>query len=119
MDERQPSNRRRTAQRWLAALGGGLICAACGSGTWEGGVHAKMGWSPEGLRVIEVPEGPAMEAGLRVDDRIVAIDEKPLDGLSQDEVHALLRGPVGFPVMLDLRRNGQPVRVEVDRAPYR
>lgn len=97
----------------------GLALAACGSGSWEGGIHARMGWSESGgLRVIEVPEGPAREAGLEVDDVIVAIDGVPIDDLPQREVVAMLRGPVGTLVQLTVRRGDEEIDLELDRAPY-
>ena len=50
------------------------LALGCGLGP-VGGIHARMGYSEEsGLRVIDVPEGPAQDAGLRVGDYILAID---------------------------------------------
>ncbi|WP_225801572.1 S41 family peptidase [Streptomyces sp. NK15101] len=46
-----------------------------------------------GVRVTRVRAGgPADRAGLRVDDRLVSVDGRPVDGLSVSEVVSLLRG---------------------------
>lgn len=93
---------------------------AC-SPDWHGGIHARMGWSEtSGLRIVEVAEGgPAEEAGLQVDDRILEIDGEPVETLTQRQVVERLRGPVGSHVDLVIIRNGERQRVRVERAPYR
>lgn len=119
-----------------AAVGALLLCGAvllaCGS-QWHGGVHAKFAWSAErGLRVFEVPEGPARAAGLREGDRIVAIEGVPVAGRPMAEVVAELRGEVGTRVHVTVERVGtlddadagagapEPVteQLEIERAPY-
>lgn len=91
----------------------------CGAGSWDGGIHARFGWSEtSGLRVIEVPEGPAKRAGLQVGETIVRVDGEELEGMNQDAIHALLRGPVGSTVRLSVLREPEPVEVEIERAPY-
>lgn len=112
-----------------------LACAAlfmlvgCSEG-WRGGIHAQMAWSAErGLRVIDVPDGPARRAGLREDDRIVAIEHVPVAGRPIADVVAELRGDVGTRVHLTVERGGprdggleaaEPATedLEIERAPY-
>jgi carboxyl-terminal processing protease len=102
-----------------------VLSGACGEG-WRGGIHAQMAWSAErGLRVVSVPEGPARRAGLRVDDRIVAIDGTAVAGRPAAQVVGELRGAVGSRVRLTVERAGGAdagVRgtedVEIERAPY-
>ncbi|MEU5215703.1 S41 family peptidase [Streptomyces sp. NPDC020807] len=61
----------------------------------------------DGVRVTRVQDGgPADRAGLRVGDRIVAVDGREVDGLSVSEVVSLLRGD-GEP--------GTPVELRVGR----
>jgi len=100
----------------------GLLATGCGGGSseWEGGIHARMGWSEGGgLRVVEVPPGgPAAEAGLAVGDVIVSIDGVALGDRSVREVVDMLRGPVGTSAELEVRRDGDRRIVSVDRAPY-
>ncbi|MCX5226529.1 S41 family peptidase [Streptomyces sp. NPDC006553] len=62
-------------------------------GTYTG-VGLSAGRAGEGgVRVTRVQRGgPAERAGLRAGDRLVAVDGRPVDGLSVSEVVALLRG---------------------------
>src|SRR4051812_42171978 len=81
------------------------ILAACGRPSWAGGIHANLAWSPRGVRVVEVPsEGPAYQAGLLPDDRLLSVDGHPVAGLSQGQVHELLTGEVGSQVELVVLR---------------
>jgi carboxyl-terminal processing protease len=96
-----------------------LLCG-CGAGSWEGGIHARMGHSEEGgLRVFAVPsDGPAARAGLEVGDVIVAIDGVEIEGMSPPQIGDQLRGPVGTRVELRVVRGGRTLTVAVERAPY-
>ncbi|MFG3038402.1 S41 family peptidase [Streptomyces sp. NPDC048330] len=61
----------------------------------------------KGVRVTRVQEGgPAARAGLRAGDRLVAVDGRPVEGLSVSEVVSLLRGDgvPGSSVVLRLER---------------
>jgi predicted metalloprotease with PDZ domain len=110
--------------RRLWCHGGALICAlswifCCGPAAWPGGIHAVVGWSPERVRVVDVPAGStAAEAGLHVDDVVVAIDGHPVAGLSVAEVQGRLRGEVGVPVRLRVLRAGREEDLLVPRVPY-
>lgn len=111
------------------SLGAALVLFACAD-PWRGGIHAQMAWSAErGLRVVDVPEGPARSAGLREDDRIVAIDGTPVAGRPIAEVVAELRGRVGTRVRITVERGAlrdggaeaaEPgtEELEIERAPY-
>ena len=106
------------SKAFIAALY--VLFVQCGPSSWPGGVHAVFGWSPEGVRVTDVPaDGPAQEAGLREDDRLVAIDGVPVAGLSQQEVQKRLTGEVGSYVVLSVLREGKPLDIRVERAPYK
>jgi carboxyl-terminal processing protease len=71
------------------------------------------------VRVLEVPpESPAERAGLRANDRIVAIDGKPIAGRDSESVQALLSGDVGSVAQLQVLRDGQPVAIAIEREPY-
>lgn len=99
--------------RWLLLV----LMIACAP--TAGGIHARMGYSEEsGLRVVDVPPGPAEEAGLCAGDRITAIDGEPVRSLSMQEVVERLRGPTGSKVTLEVLRDGEFVQLEVERAPY-
>lgn len=99
-----------------------MLALGCGavSSDWEGGIHARMGHSPErGLRVLEVPpDGPAARAGLAAGDVIVAIDGEQVDGMPPEAIAERLRGEVGSRVRLRLDRSGRLLTLQVERAPY-
>ncbi len=84
-----------------------------------GGIHARMGYSESGgLRVVEVPEGPAERAGLREGDRITAIDGDPVRSMALEEVVERLRGEVGSEVEIEVVRDGELATLVIVRAPY-
>ncbi|WP_245699142.1 S41 family peptidase [Rhodospira trueperi] len=62
-----------------------------------------------------IADGPADDAGLRVGDRIVAVDGEPFPAQPTNrDVRERLRGPVGAPVRLTIRRDAL-VQVTLDR----
>lgn len=84
-----------------------------------GGIHARMAWSEEGLRVVDVPpDGPAATAGLQAGDRIVTIEGTPVSTLTIREAVERLRGPVGSTVEIEAWRDGEVVPLEIRRLPY-
>lgn len=65
------------------------------------------------------PNGPAGHAGIRAGDTILKIDDYDLRDrrLTSGEAISVLRGPIGSPVSLTVRRPGaQPTTVSVNRA---
>lgn len=69
------------------------------------------------IEVIEVvEEGPADQL-LRVGDRIIKIDGKPVRGLSQIELRQKIRGPMNSQVRFDLHRDDSQHFVVVKRGP--
>ena len=97
-----------------------VLFVQCGPGSWPGGVHAIFGWSEEGVRVVNVPaNGPAHTAGLHENDRVVAIDGVPVAGLSEEQVQKKLTGEVGTIAVLSVLRDGEPLEIKIERAPYK
>lgn len=95
-----------------------LLSVACSKK--QGGIHARLGYAEEtGLRVTEVPEGPSLEAGLRVDDRIIEIDGDPVRDMKMDEVVRSLRGKVGSTVQLKVARDDELLDLKLKRSAYR
>jgi carboxyl-terminal processing protease len=73
------------------------------------GAYAGVGIEVEacdaGVRVARrLPGSPAEQAGIRPGDIITAIDGDPLGAADLDAVVARMRGPIGSPVRLSLRR---------------
>ena len=56
------------------------------------------------------PGTPAQTAGIRVGDRIVAVDGKPVDGLGHRARSYLLQGDPGTDVTLSIETSGAPAR---------
>lgn len=50
---------------------------------------------------------PALKAGLKAGDEILAIDGKLTQGMSLDDASKLIRGKVGTPIILRIARSGQ------------
>jgi len=60
------------------------------------------------LSVVEpLLNSPAIRAGLRTGDLILSIDGQSTQGMTVDEAAQLIRGPVGSPVTLTIRRGSQ------------
>ena len=71
------------------------------------GIGVEMGINHGRLTVIApIEDGPAMRAGLRAGDVILAVDGKPTDDLTVSDVSGLLRGPTGSAVELTIRHRG-------------
>jgi C-terminal processing protease CtpA/Prc len=103
----------------LLAFCGWLTLASCGPPTWAGGIHAHLAWSHEGVRVVEVPaNSPALRGDLRVDDRVLSVDGKPVAGLSGSAVHRLLSGEVGSTATLEVLRGADRLTLQILREPY-
>jgi carboxyl-terminal processing protease len=73
------------------------------------------------LKVISPRDGsPAAKAGIEPGDLIFAIGKEPVYEMSLVQAKERLRGPPGSAVTLTLRRGrGAPMRVTVERTPFR
>lgn len=72
----------------------------------------------EALAVVSVtPGGPAAQAGIRLGDRLVAVDGRPIGGRDPALAAALLEGPEGDSVRLTLARAGRQREVTLAREP--
>lgn len=65
--------------------------------------------------VSPLPGSPSEDAGLRADDVITAVDGEPIDGMTLDEVVAIVRGPAGTDVDLMMARDGETFDVTITR----
>jgi carboxyl-terminal processing protease len=60
-----------------------------------------------------LPDTPAMRAGIKTNDVIIAVDGKIIKGIDILEVVKLIRGKEGTPVKLTLRRPGRAANLEM------
>lgn len=89
------------------------------SGSFEG-IGATVRLRADGkLEIVQPLAGwPAIEAGLRAKDVILAVDDVQLEGMNLYEAISLIRGPAGTVVRLLVERPSvdQPLEIEVERA---
>ena len=80
------------------------------------GITITVAHDGSGLQVMEVnPGSSAEEAGLQVDDVIIAIEGQDASGMTTTEARNLVRGTEGTPVKLTLWRAGETLEVSVTR----
>ena len=65
------------------------------------------------VRVLR--KSPALEAGLRENDQVIAVDGTPVLGSTLEETVLKVRGKKGTTVKLSLLRDGEPVELEIER----
>ena len=84
------------------------------------GIGIQMAQNPktQQLTVVEtVTNAPALKAGVKAGDQILAIDGKPTQGMKVEDASKLIRGKAGSPVILRLARQGQSnFEVKITRA---
>jgi C-terminal processing protease CtpA/Prc len=107
---------------WLARGPGFALLAlslALGCGGDRGTIGAVLGQSPDQRLVLrEVPPDLAAgRAGLQPGDELLLIDGRDVRELDERGVHQALGGAVGDPVKLTLLREGQVIRVTLQRTP--
>jgi carboxyl-terminal processing protease len=80
-----------------------------------GGIGVYIARDPRNGRILVDPiEGnPAIRAGLRPGDAIVAVDDHATTGDQLDDVERLIRGPLGTTVRLRIRRHDSTVEQTV------
>jgi C-terminal processing protease CtpA/Prc len=92
--------------------------AAEGTGRRRTGVAIGLATRGGRTRIASVrPDSQAAIAGLRVGDVVETIDGEPAGDAAEAE--ALLRGPVGTEVLIEVRRAGRTEIIPVDREAYR
>lgn len=77
------------------------------SGKFGGlGIEVSM---EDGLILVVTPidDTPAQKAGIRSGDLIVTIDDEAIMGMSLNDAIERMRGPVGKPISLEVRRKGE------------
>ena len=81
------------------------------------GVGVTLSLDSEGRCVIRQVNllGPAFEAGVTKGAVLLSVDGKPVEGLSLDQIAALLRGDAGTEAVLDIDADGERKTVTVTR----
>ena len=73
------------------------------------GIRLTIGINTQVLTVLEaLPNSPAVKAGIRAKDQILAINGRSTTLMTAETAAALMRGKVGSEVKLRLKRAGQP-----------
>jgi carboxyl-terminal processing protease len=82
------------------------------------GLRLEVNEKTKVLTVLEpIENSPAVQAGIKSGDRLLAIDGKPTFGMTIEEASNLIRGNVGTEVRLRLMRdNGQELNLKITRA---
>jgi carboxyl-terminal processing protease len=84
------------------------------SGEYEG-IGAWVDTNTEYLTIISpMPDSPAMKAGLKPGDEIVAVDGEDMTGMDGNQVIQYVLGPAGTTVHLTIRRQGASQTLEFD-----
>lgn len=81
------------------------------------GIGIVFNASTDTITVLNViPQGPSDKAGVRPGDRVMRIDDRDVagQGIPQDSMVRLMRGPRGSHVKLSLKRGGIEELVDVD-----
>lgn len=109
------------ASRAIASIAAAAALAlSCGGATLppQGSIGVRGHRDPETHQIVisDVPKGlSGAEAGLLVNDEIVAIDGQAVASMSAREFQRAVRGPVGSKVIVTIRRQGALRDVEVER----
>jgi carboxyl-terminal processing protease len=81
------------------------------------GIGVQVTGVADGLRIVTVyDDSPAKDSGLKVDDVVTAVNGVTLKGKAQDASVALIKGKIGSPVKLTVRRGKTSRDVKVQRA---
>lgn len=80
------------------------------------GIGINVEWNNNQFKIISVFEdSPAAKAGLKVNDIIIKVDEKNVEGLTLDEMSSLIKGKSGSKVNLTVLRGEEEVKVTAKR----
>ena len=81
-----------------------------------GGIGARIRRIDSALVLYEVFEAsPAMKAGLKIGDEIIAVDQHQLKGESSHELSKILKGVAGTTVEIEVLRNKKNITVTLKR----
>ncbi|HYW19963.1 MAG TPA: S41 family peptidase [Nodularia sp. (in: cyanobacteria)] len=79
------------------------------------GIRMELNDKTQRLTVLEAIENsPALKAGIKAGDEILAIDGKSTQKMAVEEASSLIRGQVGTPIKLQLKRTGRSSAFNLD-----
>ncbi|MCL2837915.1 MAG: S41 family peptidase [Oscillospiraceae bacterium] len=107
IDENSVFRNREETRDWFEALEGEF-----------GGIGVHVLQVARGLLITGlIPGGAAMDAGIMLDDVIIAANGTSFEGLTQDQMVSHVRGEVGSEVQISVRRSGEhyPLNFTVTR----
>ncbi len=84
-----------------------------GIGVWLEQEKAEDGRPARTIIMSIIPEGPASQVDMHPGDQILAVDGKPIQGMTLQAVVSLMKGPTNTPVTLVLKREGRANGFEV------
>lgn len=79
------------------------------------GIGVRVSEQPEGVFVVEVFEGPAQKAGMKVGDRIAAVDGVSTTGVKMDDIVSKIIGPEGSKVEVTVQRDQENLVLPMTR----
>ena len=80
------------------------------------GITIQQEEDDSGFLIVMITEGgPAQEAGLEVNDLLIAVEDQDVRGMTSDEVRELVRGEEGTSVALTVMRKGEHMTLSVER----
>lgn len=96
----------------------GIFLLLCTCASEPGTIGAALGKQSDGrMFVRSTPPGQgAADAGLQIDDEIVAIDGKDVKGMSEEDVRRAVRGDLGSSLVVTIVREGVRKDVTVKRS---
>lgn len=80
------------------------------------GITIQQAEDGSGFLIVMVnPNGPAQEAGIQVNDLLIAVEDQDVREMTADQVRELIRGEAGTKVSLTVMRQGEHQTLAVER----
>ncbi|NHN30770.1 S41 family peptidase [Paenibacillus agricola] len=79
------------------------------------GIGIRVTEQPEGVYVMEVFDGPAGKAGVKVGDRIIAVNGESVSGLPVDDMIKKILGPENSEVSVTVQRGEESLAMSMTR----
>lgn len=80
------------------------------------GITIQQAEDESGFLIVMVdPEGPAQEAGIEVNDLLIAVEDQDVREMTSTQVRELIRGEAGTKVSLTVMRQGEHQTLAVER----